>query len=937
MSIARKIVKNLIKFQGCGKEKHEERAIRHDETTYAEHYPLSAACGPEDFHNVLKSPTLLSDRYKKVYDRKSPIDLPDPSLFREIYEGGCVGSKKWKPKHICLHAEVKESAPKSAEVSFDFDSCLGFAHSLAFARRGFKLNPVPKATQNIKTDLHIQSTANYFGDDGEAHRRQLNLRDIPHSYLGRMTGDLAIEVYVLFPRLANCYREGKFTALTQHDQTRWLDRILLPAWSEITQANQSQHYPPTYATAMNSSKARQTECRKTDTGGYQATQALHYPIQSKDLAPVWDKVLELIEARGDCNDFRDLQIFFSGKNFKGELKSNCPLECIAEYKTKIAQQVDFDYVVLEDFCSDFGKETCSTDTKVPGQEWKNVSDPEPQTYLYKVCCLRKWLRFMFEGNGYKATFYNIAFLRDAVNMTVQANVKSRFRRSGLIWSQFYASFKESLDAAKTYPFDNEAIEGLAIDPGVRRAFASLAGVAPQNVEVLKTAYIHSKTRLYRAMRDWRDRSMGVREEHRITWPLLCAIEGELENREALEDPEAQKMRETGEPLSLNILNRYFESPPSHVWNPKTRSFTQFFSRHANKHAAGFELAHAACDKKGITKEQTLVMIMYLRALRFAVRGGAIYQEPALWVWKREIKDSENSVKNWYGMGMEKTMIRCGYGWFRTVIDPKRFTFKTQIDGAMLFGSRVLSNRYTTRREEIRQYESATQELDLCRGYLMRTHSDAGMHKKVIDRMIFLCLLQFRCDVGQVLAKHAHKEYQTRLQYGDVQMDYKNMRKALGTDLHLVQKNRASLRSFQDVWNRYWGPTDHKLRPNWEFKPYRVVFFQARSMMTQHYRHPGSRGRQIWDELFSNALRRYTWIFPSSPPSSSVFFLREKEKFKFWSLIGGGTNQERWGGSEVDRRKMENPPVWARWKAQIWERELQVLELTLRDSKTEVNE
>jgi hypothetical protein len=522
-------------------------------------------------------------------------------------------------------------------------------------------------------------------------------------------------------------------------------------------------------------------------------------------------------------------------------------------------------------------------------------------------------------------------------MTVQANVKSQYRRSGLIWTQFYSSFKESLDAAKTYPFDNEAIEGLAIDPGVRRALASLAGVAPQNVEVLKTAYSHSKVRLYRAMRDWRDRSMGVREEHRITWPLLCAIEAELENHEALQDSEAQKMRETGQLSSLNIFNRYSEFSPSHVWNPTTRSFTRFVLRHANKYAAGFELALAACDKQGITREQSLVMIMFLRALRFAVKAGAIHQEPALWVWKREIKDSDDSVKNWYGMGMEKTMTRCGYGWFRTIIDPKRFTFKTRIDGSMLFGSRVLSSRYTTHRDEIRQYESATQELDLCREYLRRTHSDAVMHKKVIDRMIYLCLLQFRCDVGQVLSKHAPKEYRSKLEYGDVQMDYEHMRQALGSNLHLVQKNRASLRSFQDIWDRYWGPPDHKLRPNWESKPYRVLFFHAQRMMTQHYKYPGIRGRQVWDELFSNALRKYTWIFPSSPPSSSVFFLREKEKFKFWSLIGGGTSQERWGGGDVDRRKMETPPVWARWKAERWERELQVLEATLRDSGTQVKD
>jgi hypothetical protein len=35
--------------------------------------------------------------------------------------------------------------------------------------------------------------------------------------------------------------------------------------------------------------------------------------------------------------------------------------------------------------------------------------------------------------------------------------------------------------------------------------------------------------------------------------------------------------------------------------------------------------------------------------------------------------------------------------------------------------------------------------------------------------------------------------------------------------------------------------------------------------------------------------------------------------------------------------METPPVWARWKAERWERELQVLEATLRDSGTQVKD
>jgi hypothetical protein len=54
--------------------------------------------------------------------------------------------------------------------------------------------------------------------------------------------------------------------------------------------------------------------------------------------------------------------------------------------------------------------------------------------------------------------------RDAVNLTNVTFKRFRFRKGGLIYSQFYNSVKEIFDAVKCYPFQNDYIKKMALDP-----------------------------------------------------------------------------------------------------------------------------------------------------------------------------------------------------------------------------------------------------------------------------------------------------------------------------------------------------------------------------------------------------------------------------------------------------------------------------------------
>ena len=53
--------------------------------------------------------------------------------------------------------------------------------------------------------------------------------------------------------------------------------------------------------------------------------------------------------------------------------------------------------------------------------------------------------------------------------------KSKHREGGLIYSQFYNSVKEIYDANKCFPFANDAMEELALDPHIRNATRNILG------------------------------------------------------------------------------------------------------------------------------------------------------------------------------------------------------------------------------------------------------------------------------------------------------------------------------------------------------------------------------------------------------------------------------------------------------------------------------
>ena len=130
-----------------------------------------------------------------------------------------------------------------------------------------------------------------------------------------------------------------------------------------------------------------------------------------------------------------------------------------------------------------------------------------------------------KGRGQR--YFTQNMLYEASSLTSVTPKRSKLRDGGLIYSQFYSSVKEVSDATKCFPFENDGLEELALDPQIRQGARHASGGHRRDAKILERAYCASKHRAYHALLDSRKKSFGIREEHRICWSLFQGLIGKL--------------------------------------------------------------------------------------------------------------------------------------------------------------------------------------------------------------------------------------------------------------------------------------------------------------------------------------------------------------------------------------------------------------------------
>ena len=160
-------------------------------------------------------PSVLSFSDFFTRERLNRQQPPNPHQSKNMFCGMPANRPRGRPQQVCLHAE--ETREVEPVVSFDVDSFLGFASSLAVTQQVLRHQLAPQAQQNQQMDVDINTTVYAAAEDPEAalQSRTAMRKDMPHCYLGRVEGASEISLYVLFPHLTNAHGDCSAPRTTQ--------------------------------------------------------------------------------------------------------------------------------------------------------------------------------------------------------------------------------------------------------------------------------------------------------------------------------------------------------------------------------------------------------------------------------------------------------------------------------------------------------------------------------------------------------------------------------------------------------------------------------------------------------------------------------------------------------------------------------------------------
>ena len=807
-----------------------------------------------------------------------------------------------------MHRE--ETQAVSARVAYDFDSLLCFPTSLAVASRGLWWQTVAQPRQNMTTDVHLETNIYRPTEDAEHSVRtsQAMLRDVPHMFVGRVAGAHDVTMHILFPHMDIANK--KFVALTKEQRARFVDQVCLPAIHKYYDSHYTQHLPASFRHAFANSKAHQMEARMVQTASYQAQQSIGYHLQPEHLDQIWNDMLETIQHTPGLADFREPQLFLGAKGTKLQFKTNSSrrtlLEAMEYFQSYLEDVLDFCYVDKNRLFVDLGKEVCPEVSLLVSQ--RQQAGDEPQVYLPKRCCEEEYMKWMYDDKppklGRGQLYFQRNMLYDGGSLTSVTPGQSIQRDGGLVYTQVYSPVKGWYDATKCFPFSNDAMEEMALDPQIRQGARQTAGGRRRDTKIIDAAYLASKVRTRDALRDSRKKSAGLREEHRIRWDLFEALQVRL----LMEDCNSWEM---------TLTDR-----PSYVWAIKSSTYADFLWRSVDKFATGFELMRAKCHREYVTWEQTKMMAMFLRCLRYVLGGHLLSRESALWWSRRERSIGDPArLKIWHGLGFCNTS-RYGYCWFEPRIDWSQLQFKSEITDEVLFGNDVLRGQYIRRGGQVKAFFDTTRRLELALQWLNQHQATETIQRRMMKWIIHICLQQFRRDVLSFVKAEIIEERLEEVLQSSLPFCFDSLEEIMVDGVYLMSGNRCDFKAVSHLGRFLFSFADGRVRNHWEDRPFRKLYRRAMAGL-------GQQGREIqrsFEQRFWRALYQYHWILPY--PCKDGLMRTTKEGRRTWYSIRAQEGVEAreaeekdwwWAKKSWEGGRPRSIPGWMEWGKEEWER------------------
>ncbi|KAL4960079.1 uncharacterized protein BDV14DRAFT_211863 [Aspergillus stella-maris] len=373
------------------------------------------------------------------------------------------------PVHVCLNADHQTGS--QTRVTFDINSIVGFAHSLAVAKLGVRWNPTQRPVPDLHSSLHLDPLpVHQVSRDGRTYRTWRPVHQIPHYTFGRV--------------------EQQSPRLQEQDFRIWMDQVLLPAIYQHYDGSLVQHYPSSFDHSRFNATARGVEMRSQRVDPVAREQLLFYFLPPDALPLVWTSIQETIQQAG-LQQFLDLTILIQGKNLKTLSKADTwegMMQQFGQHWDNIIDPAN----LSDHFYVDIGKKTCPTGTS-------QVDGPGQQTLLWRRCCLDSYAAWIQQQHPPqsappKQQFYPISLLHDTGSLTLETS-------------------------GDVYPFPNPSLETLALDPQLHKTWQHVGGGLSHNPVALVRAYLNMKQRCHAALQGSYMKVIGLREEHRVSLPL----------------------------------------------------------------------------------------------------------------------------------------------------------------------------------------------------------------------------------------------------------------------------------------------------------------------------------------------------------------------------------------------------------------------------------
>lgn len=898
--VAKFLVHNMFMFQGCDARQHRSQLANLQDEIHLYHArrdDLQPVLNIKELvfqvEQMLETPVHDIFRPNGWTSKKELPRLSSTDWERLITGVGLGGStnNQQVPKvsllasHCdCQHPRNSRMDIPSIQTNFDIDSILAVPTSLGIARQGIRVNMFPLFVQNITSNLHVRIP---IRTSGSHDYRPVPLHHIPHFKLGSICSHFQLDLFLFLPGLFNPDAPTNFPAEVYLEQ--FFDQLWLAALGAVgLPADLIQHFPNSFKAAKRNALAA-TKVSTTFSSGKPRTIHHHHPPEF--LEAIWSYILQKSQEPG-LHHFQNLILFINGKNLKTMWKNDSPMVCFETFLDAWKLSCNLDLLDRQHTWIDYGKETIYPRVGLAGSYATPIHDvDQPHIKLWRTCCLDRYVKRlrtavnMPEG-GIEITKYQFAMTSESYCLTLAPTHKnSLLAQAGLRYSQFYSSTKEIFDSAKIYPFTDELLEALAIDPFLKASIVGAGGGRTANRHRIANSYFESRDRSMESLKAGAWKSYGLREEHRVSLDLLNDIYQELKDPIWMGSYKALK--------SPSPVFPYLLIP--------TNDLLRFLTFNIVRFALPFEYMTAGMGSS-ISMESSKLRVMLLRCVKLSYNSSPLQRYSA--IWKTTIPG--NSAKNLperQGMGLQNSLQRYQFGWLASgMINFDNWRFVTGTNTA--FNDNAFVRRYKSRWALVEQTVNKSNERDQLAPLMLKYRGDEGRTRLIFRFMRHQCIRSYNSWIWRRFQDDLHfhdDQDKDRCLSGSIALSYDTFGDRLkDSAFWSFPKSRRSkndhLYSTPESLASFIWDLDSPGRLQWSTSYQYLSDFESccRHIRTQL----GAAAMHRWRTEFLSSWLDYTWVFPKPRVDQLIFKERKSgkgmvRKTHFVSIVSSRTFTAGW--------------------------------------------